>query len=111
MISSANNNSPNRVFLCGVLVLLDRDYSELDAGTAAFGQGLPCVMGCRILLNLLREAAYKQSGKQSGPSTMANISTLKFAQRTTRRRTVRSALISHEVHNDHAGDGSGESVL
>ena len=71
--------------------------------TVAFGQALPCVMGCRILLNL-REAAYKQSG----PATMANMSTLSFAQWTTRQRTVLSALT---FHGDDAEDEFEGPVL
>ena len=92
-------NFNNRVFLCGILVIINSYVPTVgvDAGTAAFGQALPCVMGCRILVNL-REAAYKQSG----PSTMADMNTLRFAQRTTRQRSVRSTLTHYEAHDDDA---------
>ena len=100
-------NLNNRVSLCGTIVIIYHHVYTVGvgAGAATFGQALPCVMGCRILLNL-REAAYKQSG----PSTMANISTLKFAQHTTRQRTVRSTLAPHEAHENYAENDDRQSA-
>ena len=99
MITSTPSTVTNSVFLCGMLAMIyfSDPTPVIDAGIAAFGQALPCVMGCRILLNL-REAAYKQSGS----STLANISTLKCAKLTARQRTVRSALTHYEAHGDDA---------
>lgn len=99
------NNFHDRVFLCGLLAVVGNLSSPtLDTGVAAISQGLPSVMGSRIILNL-REVAYKQRG----PSTAMNISALRFAQQTIRRQRSLSACTLYGMDDLHTRNGAREA--
>lgn len=83
-------NLANRVFLCTVVNLFALLFlSSLRDETVSLSVCFPCIMGSRILINL-REVALTQAR----PPTNTNISALRFAQPTRRRRPVHSDTFS-----------------